>query len=56
MITKIFAGIFLALTLLFLLLAQAGDNPDAKALATLFYLPAFICGLIDAALFWIIFR
>lgn len=53
MILKILAIVFLVLVLLCVLLAQAGDNADARALATLAYIPAGVFGAIDIVL-WLI--
>lgn len=47
----ILVGLFAALCLG---MAMSGDNPDAKAIAGIFYIPAAIFGLIDAVLWlWV---
>lgn len=55
MILKFFAVIMAIMTIVCLLLAQAGDNSDAKALAGIFYFPAIFFGVTDIVLWIVIF-
>lgn len=55
MILKICAVILLLLTVGCVFVAHTGDNSDARALAGIFYLPAIAFGVIDGALWLIVF-
>ncbi len=52
MILKSFAVLFALLVIACVFVAQAGDNTDSRAMATIFYIPAIAFGVIDLIL-WI---